>query len=481
MKRLGGFKTSLRPAQGLNMIAFFVILGLIALNIACGTLENKFALTSDLTGGELYTLSRTSLETLDGLEEDIHIYTLYSPGNRDAVLEQLLYKYAAASLRIQVKDMKESSSLYESMGYTLSGGKDGIIIANEDNTLAKFISETELYIYNQDYDPVASKAEAKITSAIYGIIEGAFARVQLLTGHGEAKTTDIRDFLQMLDIKNFTVSTYNFAGTGESLNPETDILLIISPKTDLLESEYAEIVEFLSLGGRVMAFMDNAAFSTEQGILQVYKNSFPAFDSLFRAYNLKINSDLVVASDLSVINLRPTSIIMQAAGHPILSYVSENNVQVVMSETSSILAFAESQAAVFPLLYTPVGCYSKEIDGTFSSLKRAQGDAEGPFVVAALSELKDSKLLVFTDSLIIKNDAFSIPGNKLLLESSVNYMNPTGRMVNISSKPFSQMARSAKAGYKLLLYFINVIALPVLCILSWFYMSGRRRRRRKPL
>ncbi len=133
---------------------------------------------------------------------------------------------------------------------------------------------------------MALKAEAKITSAILGIDRGAFLQICALTGHNELKLADLSGFSSMFEARNFSVLNCDL--TSYTLNPSTDILLIAAPKTDLTESEYVALRAFLSLGGRALFLMENASFSSEHGVMQIYVDPLPRFESLLAQYGLSV-------------------------------------------------------------------------------------------------------------------------------------------------------------------------------------------------
>ena len=302
------FGRRLRPISSIVLLAIFALI--LLLNLGLPMLEDQLAFSADLSADKIYTLSEDSLSVLAGLEKDIYLYPLYSPGNSDTILLQLLKKYAAKSPKVHLRELSADAVARE---FSLSRDAAGVVVASEDGSIFRFIRDDELYRTDNSLNPIALKAEAKITSAILSIDRGAFLQICALTGHNEAKISDLSSFSGLLEAKNFSVLTCDLS--SYTPNPLTDILLIAAPKTDLTESEYIALREFLSLGGRMLFLMENASFNPEQGVMQIYIDPLPRFESLLAQYGMLVNKTLVVGSDPAKINLRATSMSVQAQPH----------------------------------------------------------------------------------------------------------------------------------------------------------------------
>ena len=80
-----------------TLLVCLVLAALILLNLAMTTLEKKHGWRMDYSFNALTTHSETTLQVLSQLEHPVHIYALYTRGNEDAPLMELLDRYAAAS------------------------------------------------------------------------------------------------------------------------------------------------------------------------------------------------------------------------------------------------------------------------------------------------------------------------------------------------------------------------------------------------
>ena len=267
---------------------------LIAANLILPALEKKHAWKVDLTCNGVYTLSTPSEQILQNLSEDIYLYMVYSPGNEDARIEQMLREYGAASPYVHVMSIPVGMRQLLPDISLLSTEKEGIWITNQAQTLVQYFSQEDMYLWDEAGQAVAFKAEAKLTAAIQGIVQGAFCNVRLLVGHGETAGRDLQSFLQLLDMGNYQVTEWSLASSTKALDPKTDILVAVSPKADLEHSEYEAIAQFMQAGGRALLLFDRASFNTTQGVLQVYSTSLPLFSELLWQYRMQVNDDLLL-------------------------------------------------------------------------------------------------------------------------------------------------------------------------------------------
>ena len=68
----------------------------MGLNALCSTLEQQNGWRVDYSFNGVTTQSETTRRILDALTEDVHIYALFSSGQEDLQLIEVLNRYAAA-------------------------------------------------------------------------------------------------------------------------------------------------------------------------------------------------------------------------------------------------------------------------------------------------------------------------------------------------------------------------------------------------
>ena len=454
-------------------------IGLVILimgNLILSSLEESRALRVDLTKNDIYTLSEESCRVLDTLQEEIYLYVVYSPGNEDVRVRELAAEYGAYSPYVQVT-MVSPEVLKTTEGLIkVDPIENGIIISDGNHEVTKVYTAEELYVENAFNGTNEFRAEAKITTTIEGIQDGAFCNVYMLTGHGETPVSELRDFRHMLDMANFQVSEFDVSATKQPLNPETDILIAVSPKADLEQSEYEAIAQFMQSGGRLLLFMDKASFNTAQGILQVYTAEMPMFEKLLAEYNIAINRDIILARDENTINLRRTSFGATPTMKDIPSSLYGEEMNVVVHEAASLRFLRGGQATVTELLTADTRCFAKPLRQKIENFHFEKGDRSGGFCVGAMSEKETSCLAVITDSQCIGDTAFSIDGNYLFFDGLVHSLAPLEPPTAVSGK-FIQTPYFAQSGgiLSMLLIFGCLTAAPIAVV----YMGMRIRSRKK--
>ena len=219
-----------------NIFFVTIVAVLLLVSFALSSAEKRIGLSADMSGGKLYTLTADTKKALEGLETEIHIYPIHFPGNEFSTTIEIARKFTKESSYIHLREYTDHIGMQiTAVDSSIPTNKTGLLIANEDFSILKFITESELYTVEANQTLV--KTEGKILSSIEDIARGASAKIRLLAGHGEAKWSDMNGFLQLLQQKNYEIDTYNFSETQTELNPETDLLLIVAPNKDLKEYE----------------------------------------------------------------------------------------------------------------------------------------------------------------------------------------------------------------------------------------------------
>ena len=453
---------------------------LIAANLILPALEKKHAWKVDLTRNGVYTLSTPSEQILQNLSEDIYLYMVYSPGNEDARIEQMLREYGAASPYVHVMLIPVGMRQLLPDISLLSTEKEGIWITNQAQTLVQYFSQEDMYLWDEAGQAVAFKAEAKLTAAIQGIVQGAFCNVRLLVGHGETAGRDLQSFLQLLDMGNYQVTEWSLASSTKALDPKTDILVAVSPKADLEHSEYEAIAQFMQAGGRALLLFDRASFNTTQGVLQVYSTSLPLFSELLWQYRMQVNDDLLFSGDVRTINLRRTSLRVR----PMLEGMQES--EVIINEAASLdildvedVADVGADTQVSPLLVTEGVCFAKGLAQKVENFNFQQGtDAKGRFVVGALAARGDSRLAVLTDSLMVGDETIGISGNWAFFEGLLEELSPLTPAVSIEGKALSVPHRLLGGRtMQVLLWSLAFLLLPLGVVFAgWRLRTGKWRK-----
>ena len=73
-----------RAYRTTSIVSIAVLLLLVlSFNVLVSVLDGRFNLHADMSQQKYFSISDTTKEILDGLDQDIYVYTLYETGNED--------------------------------------------------------------------------------------------------------------------------------------------------------------------------------------------------------------------------------------------------------------------------------------------------------------------------------------------------------------------------------------------------------------
>ena len=293
-------------------VTAIVIAALVIVNIIASTLNDKYPLSLDLTSNSFYTLDKRTEEFIDGLEKDINIYVL---GTRDGVLDgeyfasQTIYDVTTAysymknlintleelekqtdKISISYVDLTRNPAFVSS--YTDETLLEGsIVVECGDKYRALDYSElftTDVGVMDESYVLyiTASTVEQAVCSAVTNVTSEEQKLVSVLTGHGD-ETSDA--LVSLLRDNNFEVKMTDI--NTESIDEDSQFLIINAPKTDYTSEEIAKLDSFLENGGRfgknLMIFFDTS------------QQSLPNLEKFVSDRGISVSRDMIYETDSS--------------------------------------------------------------------------------------------------------------------------------------------------------------------------------------
>ena len=238
-----------------------VLVAVILINLAVGAIEDKWALSIDLTSTKVTDFSDATRDILRDLDQEIHIYTIISSsasGSNRIKLEEMVNKYRALNSNIKVINIDpvaNPTAVAKYAGDAAIGNGD-VVVTNADESRVRYITYQDLY--TQVTNPITNGtytvdvAERRITTAIAYVSNESSPRVLYLTGHGEM------DGLANITVLNDTLrdSTYDVTtldlDTDELLYGNGDVVVIIDPQRDMSDEQYEKLRAWMDEGGRLL-------------------------------------------------------------------------------------------------------------------------------------------------------------------------------------------------------------------------------------
>lgn len=278
--------------------SIIIIAVFIAAVIGINLIVNTLPVSADLTPNKLYSVSDRTKEVLDGLDQDITIYVFFDEiafKESYTQLEKLMSDYAKNRyITIKYidayKNPGEVRKLDPDNFYKLQPSNFLFVMGDKKRkvTTSDFTTTRTNPFTGQTYEENA--IEETLTGALLYVTADKTPVIYFTEGHGEFSLSDFSTFNEYLKRNNFDVKTINTL-TAEMIPDEADMLVFLSPETDISKEERIRIEDFYlkheEKNKALMLFVD----SFEQG------SDFTQINLLLERYNLRFNNDIVQESN----------------------------------------------------------------------------------------------------------------------------------------------------------------------------------------
>lgn len=461
-----------------SVLAAIVLVVVILLNLVVNAIPTKYT-EFDISTGQMFTLSETTVSMMKSLDKDVTAYFLAETGNEDTNISRILDRYAGESSHFTWQ--QRDPALYPTFADQYDAGDASsnsvIIVCGDNHTVVDYndmysYSYTDYYSSTMDFD-----AENALTTAIAQVTRENTYTMYALTGHGESSLGS--DFTDTLSNAGVTVSELNL-NTGE-IPEDADALLINVPQADFSELDADALRGYLADGGKVIV-TTSLLYDT------------PNLDAVLAEYGMESQSGLLVETD-------PNYYAYRYAGTYLLPQIKTNTITSGMTDGMYVFAptaqgivtaddtddtqtdeTAETTSNITytKLLSTSDSAYSMLDYETATTLQKGDNDPEGSFDLAVAAEDSDSgaKIVwincgnVFLDEI---NSAVS-GGNAQLLGSIANWMNGEENSVVIDAKSMSAEMLSVPSGLVTPLGLLFVFIIPLGFLLAGVFVTIVRRR-----
>jgi len=457
-------------------------------------LVDRANITVDLTSRQRYSLSSTTLTTIDQLQDRGFRVRIVGFFSRNALREQesadlLLRQYEAegdGTVEVAYVDPDERPDLAQQYGY--QPGYDGDLFLSVLGADGNPDPRTPpLYLGGVD--------ERAITTGLKTVASAGQFKVYFTTGHGELDL----DRVDKIGISRLRVS---LEGAGIAVEPlrlmdalntgipdDANALIIAGARTPFVEAEVQLIDDFLQRGGRLAIFTDPPLVDIGTSLTNTFLEEGSAFSEyLWDEFGIRVRDSVVIETRLAIGN-EFTLLVDQIAPHQMLADVRDAQIvmqfvrAIELAETPTVRQGRYQRA---PLLYSSDGSFAESnLEGILSDSQIAfdQGaDTPGPLLLAATArysvesqEETKPRVIVIGDSDVFKNDFVEeYPGNTFLWTDTVDWL--TGFVDAVSFSPVSDPTRLAVVvsdRERTTIATITMVILPGLVLLAggavWWY------------
>jgi len=396
-----GFLKSRNLKYGTNSVILIAVV--IAIAVVVNLLVGMADIKVDLTPNKLYSLSDTTKDILKNLDKDVTIYGLFDDGKISAgddykEVVELLNQYSKyPRVKVEYVDPDKNPGLIKDLdpSGTKNISKNDFVVKSGDKL--KKLGYYDLFNvqFNQRTfmpNKTASLAEMELTGAIKYVTSDKTPIIYFTQGHGEGKLdSEYSNLKAHLERNNYEVKSINLA-TQSAVPEDAEMLMIVSPKSDLSADERSKINEYIKNGGKAMFMFDFLESDP----------SFDEFEKLLSDYNVSINYDKIREEDENRhLPDNPYAVVLDVKASNIVP--QDFNVLLANSRSINILKNQKSYVTVTSLIKTSDKAIGEQVD------KSRGEDLKGPLDVAVAVEYKGgpktAKLIVMGNGYFISDEA----------------------------------------------------------------------------
>lgn len=251
-------------SDGIKTILIIAIL--FAAYIAINVWAEKADLPQiDLSKNKIYTLSDASKDAVKNIEQETMIY-VYGVDEKSSFYD-LLKQYNDVNQNIKYKIINEATDLDMVQEYELSSGYQIVIIKSNESEkvidVANDFMTTDYTTYSQ-----VDITEQVLTNSILALVEENKPKVYFLKGHNEVTADYLTTLQYFLTNEAYETADLNITTQG-NVPEDCDVLAILSPTTDLFESEVQPLKDYIARGGKI--FFANDSYVASQAEMPNWK------------------------------------------------------------------------------------------------------------------------------------------------------------------------------------------------------------------
>ena len=206
----------------------------------------------------------------------------------------------------------------------------------------------------------------------------------------------------------------------------------------------------------------------------------PNLLSVTQSMGLTVTSGIVIEADNQKYYPRyPHYLLPTIESHDITDAIISGNYYILVPLAQGLTESEGSDATVSWLLTTSDSAYSKQAALSMTTTAREDGDTDGPFHVAAVSEKGEGKLLwIASDSFLNSNVDQVVSGaNSDLYLNGLNWMGDQEESISIRAKSMDNETLTVPAASSTLWSVIMIGGIPAVLAAMGIIIWIRRKRR----
>lgn len=454
-----------------SFITVLVIAIVVVINLVFGKLD----LSTDLSSGNLFTLSSDTENILKNASDDVTIYYMVEEGQEEKYIDRVLSQYGKISSHVKVKKIDPVvNPAFASKYVSEEISANDVIVVNDKTDAAKYVAGTEMYYGETDYSTYSQSyyldVEGQVTSAIQSVLAEEKTKMYITTGHSERELgSAMTSAMEKLNVETEELALL----TAEKIPEDCDILLINGPSSDLRDSEKKMVLDYLKAGGDAVI---NMQYTTEKT---------PNLNEILEYYGIQSNQG-IICEEAGNYSTYPNWIVPSVSEEAEMVSsltgfsVFPNAVGLNAAKADSL----RSSLKLEELLTTTDGSYLK-VDPSSGNAERETGDIDGPFAagisaVETLEGEEQTQLVVYASADAF-DDSFASTSqldNGTLMKNAVRSMVKSEveeAAIDVRSLSYSYI--SMTTGTQILWAAVLIIIIPVSLLAGGFAIWMARRKK----
>ncbi|MNI15203.1 ABC-type uncharacterized transport system [compost metagenome] len=380
----------------------------------------------DLTENKSFTLSEQTIETLNNLDQDLHITAFTNSGESPFINRQVIdmaqeYKRHNRHITFDEYDMLKEPSKAKQYGVDQSG-----TLIFEIGEQRRTVNFYEIFIVGQQQDgSYQFSGEEKFTQAIKSLTSKEKHMAYFLSGHEEVPMNQLSLLQSSLRDANYEVKELNLLREGK-IPEDAQILFLIGAQKDVSNKEAELINAYLKDKGKIyMALGFNKDMATV----------WPHIDGIMNTYGIK-NQHAIAIEPKQTTLFDPLTIIPEYGNHPITTKLSDYNLLTMMSLAVSLQAEEGTGDWKNSLLLSTTSQAYGETDIPMllqSKTKKDDIDIAGPLNLGYAVEDKDNKpkAVILGGSTFLMDQEIQNQGNRDFALNSIGWLQEQKDQVTI--------------------------------------------------
>lgn len=396
--------------QVLVQNSIFVVL-LFAIVAAIGYLTRDVRTQWDLTSSKRNTLSPASADVLKQLKGPVSITAFATKADTEGNLRNSIqsfiapYQRAKRDITLTFVDPREDPKRTQQAGVRLDGE---LVVA-----------------YNGRSENLSNLSEQELTNLLVRLMRSSDRLVMYLDGHGEGKLDgranhDLGDFGNQLQARGFKIGAVNLV-KAQDVPDNASVLVIASPRVDLLPGEVNRIKRSLEKGGNLLWLTDY--------------DSLRGMSPIAEYLGLDLIDGVVFDPRAGSLNLPAAFALASGYGeHPATQGSTYTS---VFPYTRRIAAHEGGEFHFTPLVEVASGGWL-ETSGLANAMFDANRDIRGPIVAAGALERnvgdKKQRIVVVGSGNFLTNQYVGLVGNLDLGVNLVNWLAGDESLITIQPR-----------------------------------------------